>query len=73
MNGQIIARGPYPGPDGKKVWMLLGIVTDPDNQLKNGYQYTIGMAPVLIHPIDREKELIGETPSGILRMPIWRI
>lgn len=72
MTGQLISRGPFDGPNGP-VWMLFGIVSAGEQELKNGTQYTIGLPPVLVNPIDREKELAGNSVNGILRSPIWRV
>ena len=73
MTGQIIARGPYPGPDGKPVWMLLGLVHDEECTLKAETQYTIAVAPVLVNPLDVSKYTLGNNATGILTQPIWRI
>ena len=73
MKGQIITRGPYSGPDGRKVWIVLGLVEDDTNELRPETQYTLAMGPVLCNPVDVSKHTIGESPSGILRAPIWRI
>ena len=73
MTGQLIARGPYPGPNGQPVWMLFGLVSVPDGTLKGETQYTVGMAPVLVNPVDVKEHTLGESPSGILCLPIWRV
>ena len=71
MKGQLYCRGPYAGPNGKRVWILAGIVEDGD--LVNGMQYTISLPPILTNGIDQEKQTRGMTIDQVLREPIWRI
>ena len=71
MTGQFIARGPYPGPDGKPVFMLVGLVSA--GGLKGETQYTIAIPPVLVNPVDVSKTTTGMGVGGMLTSPIWRI
>lgn len=73
MTGQLISRGPYDGPNGKKVWIIIGLVTDEENQLKGETQFTIAIPPVLTNPTDVSAHTVGNSPSDILKQQIWRI
>lgn len=71
MTGQLISRGPYDGPNGKKVWILFGLVTDEEGQLKGETRFTLAVPPVLTSPLDVSEHTLGDSPSGILQKAIW--
>lgn len=73
MTGQLFARGPYDGPDGKKVFILMGLVCPEDGELQGETQYTIAVPPVLVQPKNVKAHTVGNGLSGIIQSPIWRI
>ena len=84
ISGQVIFRDvgysakPLDGSD-RKLMMIFGCIAVPlDYQYLGEHQYTInGFSDNLTlfknSEIDQTQEIKGDTPSGILRKPIWRI
>ena len=81
MTGQVILRhvGDAPTKDGRKLFAVIGIIAVPDYcPVKAEHQYTVSgtvAGDVRIHfetGEDRTEMTQGDSPSGMLKRPIWR-
>ena len=87
VTGQLFMRDMGPdehsaNPKGKRIVMVCGILSVDESQFKSETQYTVvgqafegllNLTLPLDSGIDHGKEFIGNTPSGILCAPIWRV
>lgn len=73
ISGQVILRDTGGIKDGKKVFMVFGVIgLSKDTNILNEHQYTINHLN-LSAPIDRTEIARGNTPNGLLTEPIWKI
>lgn len=78
VTGQIITRHTGESLNGKKLLVVVGIIAVPeDTHLEDDHQYTVAgtdqLLTILPDGVDRVKECRGQTASGILTSPIWRV
>lgn len=73
ISGQVILRDTGGVREGKKVFMVFGIIgLSKDTNLLSEHQYTVNDLK-LSAPIDRTEIARGNTPDNLLTEPIWRI
>ncbi|MNS48791.1 hypothetical protein D3C71_1358890 [compost metagenome] len=73
--GQLFLRGPMSDHNGKKVFMVVGVIgVDEDEaaMIQGESQYTI-MNLLLTNPEDMSEQSIGMNADNLLTSPIWRI
>jgi hypothetical protein len=83
LTGQVIARRvrqEAPGSDKRELIMLVGIVAVEPGVFKGEHQYDlvgIGEGGIIGLDLDNPKDVsadtVGDSPSGILKKPIWRV
>jgi hypothetical protein len=75
MTGQVVLRETGLVKDGKKVYMVFGVLGIPDDEaraFKGETKYTIQHLE-LVNPEDVKKITRGNTPDGLLKYPMWRV
>lgn len=73
MTGQLFLRGPMREINGKKIFMVVGIIGANEWEgLEGETQYTIKNIE-LVEPVNQEKLARGKNADNLLTYPMWRI